>query len=329
MNFIRNCDPSKGTCPTVALPPFGVLAPSSSNMSAAMRRAQVVRRGGTSQCQTGGGTGAQGPQGPAGFDGVNGLDGLDGINGSDGINGINGINGNDGINGINGINGNDGINGINGINGNDGPAGPSGPTGPAGPAGPSGPTGESGATLLPLNNVWTGTNTFNLGIQTSSISGIASGTLTLSTPFTPTYAYPIASGQLGSITNKNYNPSGALGPIIIPSDTANFELSSPMSLTAGIYAIIFNTIIIVPTGGVFTFIRAVLLNTLAEQQLAFDILGTTAPITASFNLNIPLNGVIIVPSAGGSYTPIINILSSVGVFNSTLQHFIFKAIRIA
>lgn len=323
MNFIRNCDPSKGTCPTVALPPFGVLAPSSSNMSAAMRRAQVVRRGGTSQCNTGGGTGPRGPAGPAGFDGVNGLDGLDGRNGTDGIAGRDGINGLPGRDGTNGINGLPGINGTNGFDG------PTGPAGPSGPAGPAGPTGESGATLLPLNNVWTGTNTFNLGIQTSSISAISSGTLSLSTPFTPTYAYPIAAGQLGSITNKNYNPSGELGPIIIPSESAFFELSSPMSLTAGIYAIIFNTIIVVPTGGVFSYIRAFLFNALYEQQLVFDILGTTAPITASFNLNIPMNGVIIVPSAGGSYTPVISILSSVGVFTSTFQHFVFKAVRIA
>lgn len=84
MNFVRNCDPSKGICPGVALPPFGVLAPSSSNMSAAMRRAQVVRRGGTSQCNTGGGTGAQGP---AGRDGADGRDGFDGLNGPTGFTG--------------------------------------------------------------------------------------------------------------------------------------------------------------------------------------------------------------------------------------------------
>jgi hypothetical protein len=59
-------------------------------MSAAMRRAQVVRRGGTSQCNTGGGTGAQGP---AGRDGADGRDGFDGLNGSEGPTGATGFTG--------------------------------------------------------------------------------------------------------------------------------------------------------------------------------------------------------------------------------------------
>lgn len=320
MNFIRNCDPSKGTCPTVALPPFGVLAPSSSNMSAAMRRAQVVRRGGTSQCNTGGGTGPRGPQGPAGFDGVNGLDGLDGRDGT------NGLPGRDGTNGINGLPGRDGTNGINGLPGINGTNGIDGPTGPAGPSGPAGPAGESGATLLPLNNVWTGTNTFNLGIQSSSISAISSGTLSLSTPFTPTYTYPIADGQLGNSITKNYNPPGST----IPTDGSSFELtSSAMALTAGTYMITFNTRVDIPTGGVFTIIRALLNNSLSEQQLAFDFIGTTAPISNSFLVNIPMSGVIIVPSAGGSYTPVLIIVASVGVYTSYNQNFIFRATRIA
>ena len=52
-----------------------------------------------------------------------------------------------------------------GLNGADGDTGPTGWTGPAGSGstgntGPTGATGASGATILPTNNIWTGTNTY-------------------------------------------------------------------------------------------------------------------------------------------------------------------------
>jgi len=87
-----------------------------------------------------GSTGPQGPQGPTGSQGSTGPTGPQGIKGDQGNNGTNGVNGLQGIKGDQGI---------------------IGPTGPQGIKGDQGIAGTNGNVILPLNNTFTGTNTFN------------------------------------------------------------------------------------------------------------------------------------------------------------------------
>jgi collagen type VII alpha len=108
--------------------------------------------------------GVIGPTGPIGATGPTGSTGPIGATGPIGVTGPTGPQG---------VTGPAGTNGINGATGPTGPIGATGPTGPTGAVGATGPvgaTGTSGASILGLNNVFTGTNIFNssMGIGVSS-----------------------------------------------------------------------------------------------------------------------------------------------------------------
>ena len=109
---------------------------------------------------------AGGGAGPVGPTGATGATGGIGPTGATGIQGIQGIQGDTGPTGATGL---QGIQGIQGIQGATGPTGDTGATG-VGTTGPTGPAG-AGTNLLPLNNVWTGTNTFQSDIDIGYFTG--------------------------------------------------------------------------------------------------------------------------------------------------------------
>jgi hypothetical protein len=114
-------------------------------------------------------TGATGPQGIQGETGATGETGAQGIQGETGATGPQGIQGIQGITGATGETGATGAQGIQGIQG------VTGATGPQGIQGPTGATGTSGAIILPLNNTFTGQNTFQ---QQTKIKNLVMGTAT-------------------------------------------------------------------------------------------------------------------------------------------------------
>lgn len=115
-----------------------------------------------------GATGATGPTGPTGARGATGSTGATGATGPTGAKGDNGPNGPTGAKGATGSTGATGATGATGPTGAGGATGSAGPTGPIGPTGPSGANGATGATgptgadLIPLNNTWTGSNTYGV-----------------------------------------------------------------------------------------------------------------------------------------------------------------------
>jgi hypothetical protein len=94
------------------------------------------------------------------------------------------------------------------------------------------------------SNVWSGIQTFSLGITTATISAISgtltltgttiannatfSGTTTLSNPFTPGYSYPIAAANIGQIVSYG-------GPFTAITFTANtpLQIASMTGFTPG------------------------------------------------------------------------------------------------
>ena len=129
-----------------------------------------------------GAVGATGPQGdtdatgPQGIQGIQGATGATGPTGPAGATGSTGPQGDLGPTGPQGVQGIQGIQGIQGATGPTGSAGATGLQGATGPTGPQGATGTSGATILGLNNVFTGSNTF-----TQPIIGDLSGNATTAT----------------------------------------------------------------------------------------------------------------------------------------------------
>jgi Collagen triple helix repeat (20 copies) len=129
-----------------------------------------------------------GPTGPTGPTGATGRTGATGTTGTTGTTGSTGTTGPTGTTGTTGSTG------TTGQTGSTGAAGGQGVTGSTGPTGPTGVTGISGATILPTNNVWTGTNTFNANIT------VADGLTT-----------NISNGLTVSETNLGYSVSGLTG----------------------------------------------------------------------------------------------------------------------
>ena len=110
-------------------------------------------------------TGNTGCTGPAGLQGIQGIMGPQGVTGRIGYTGNTGPEGTLGATGPRGAVGQTGDIGETGPmgTGSMGPAGRTGFTGPVGPTGATGstgPTGPTGLNLLPLDNLWTGTNRF-------------------------------------------------------------------------------------------------------------------------------------------------------------------------
>ena len=115
--------------------------------------------------------GMTGTTGNTGFTGPAGLQGIQGIMGPQGVTGRIGYTGNTGPEGTLGATGPRGAVGQTGDIGETGPMGTgsmgpagrtgfTGPVGPTGATGSTGPTGPTGLNLLPLDNLWTGTNRF-------------------------------------------------------------------------------------------------------------------------------------------------------------------------
>ena len=179
-----------------------------------------------------GATGPTGPTGPQGFtgatgptgsQGIQGLTGATGPTGSQGFTGATGATGPTGPQGIQGLTGATGPTGPQGFTGATGPQGLTGPTGSQGPTGQTGPqgaTGTSGATILGLNNVFTGSNTFTQPIigdlsgnaLTATNATNAINCSTTSTTTSGTY-YPVfvsnnVSGNYPNLVGvMTYNPS--------------------------------------------------------------------------------------------------------------------------
>jgi len=148
-----------------------------------------------------GATGATGAQGPAGNDGATGATGTQGPAGNDGATGATGAQGpagNDGATGATGAQGPAGNDGATGATGAQGPAGNDGATGATGAQGPQGPAGGN----LTCNTVSTNTT-----LTSDNQFILASGTITITLPPTPT------TGQVvhffsDAPTTISINPNG-------------------------------------------------------------------------------------------------------------------------
>jgi hypothetical protein len=151
-----------------------------------------------------GATGAQGAVGPQGADGSQGTQGIQGVQGttgsqgttgetgaqgSTGAQGVQGTTGAQGITGQTGAQGATGAQGTSGTNGSQGTTGSQGATGTQGTVGAQGTTGAqgvqgtSGASILGLNNTFTGTNAF-----TSATFNAATSTVILKQNSSGSYA---------------------------------------------------------------------------------------------------------------------------------------------
>jgi hypothetical protein len=122
-------------------------------------------------------TGSQGAQGTDGVQGNTGAQGTQGLTGPNGIQGATGTQGSTGTQGATGVQGSTGAQGIQGITGSQGATGTQGAVGSTGGTGATGSTGvqgstgaqgTSGASILGLNNTWTGTNAFASVTATST-----------------------------------------------------------------------------------------------------------------------------------------------------------------
>ena len=148
------------------------------------------------------------------------LSGPTGATGATGPQGFTGETGPTGPQGLTGATGPTGPQGFTGATGPQGLTGPTGSQGPTGQTGPQGATGTSGATILGLNNVFTGSNTFTQPIigdlsgnaLTATNATNAINCSTTSTTTSGTY-YPVfvsnnVSGNYPNLVGvMTYNPS--------------------------------------------------------------------------------------------------------------------------
>jgi hypothetical protein len=132
------------------------------------------------------------------------------------------------------------------------------------------------------------------------------------------------SGQIGfTSATPAYTAAGTFA-----AAGTNKSLCAGVALSCGVYLCTFNTVVAVSGAAVFTYMYFSINNAAGTQQLAYQIGGTASAMSA-VNLNIPISGIIVVPSAGDTYTPIGSIPSSGGTYTTSSSAFKYTFTRIA